>query len=192
MRKRLVQIVTALWIASVMLQPLQVHASILRDNLIRIHASLLPKTVFMDYRFKQRLDNGSIKIHVLCKKSDIYYAKDFVRYVRKLYPDGINGLKVTTRIQSYANYMEDPCSSATIFYLLPADKQTMKQAIKEIKSALIFSYSPASLQYGSHISLKIKYRVRPILNLEALKESGISLRPAILRISDIYIQALEE
>ncbi len=163
------------------------NASLLRQDLLRIHASIMPKTVFMDYDFKKRLVNGKIAVCILSKQNDIPQARELARYINKLYSNGINGFKITTNVVSYQKFIKSSCPGATIFYILPAGRHIMEQVINKIgKSGIIFTYSPRYLKYGAHVSLKIKYRVKPVINLEALKKSGISLRPALLRISDLY------
>ena len=171
-----------------LLQPISPgNASLLRQDLLRIHASIIPKTVFMDYDFQKRLVNGKIAVCILSKQNDMPQAGEVARYIHKLYEKGINGIEITTNVVSYEKFIKSSCPGATIFYILPAGRETMEQAIDKIgKSGLIFTYSPRYLKYGAHVSLKIRYRVKPVINLEALKKNGISLRPALLRISDIY------
>ena len=165
------------------------RAAGLKDDLLRIHANIVPKTVLMDYNFREKLVNGHITVSVLCMKKDMYYARNLKKYIESKYISGLEDLEVRVNIETYRKFAGKPCSPSTIYYLLPASDSVMRSALKHLENShtIIFSYDPAKLRNGAHISLLIGYRVKPVLNLAALKSSGITLRPAIIRISDIYV-----
>jgi len=171
-------------LALLSVQPTQ--AAGLRDDLLRIHANLLPKTLLMDYNFEQKLVKNSIVIDLVCNKIDHYSADKLKQYIHEKYPDGINKLPITVRIILYSDSAELQ-TPASLYYLLPANPEQIRQALQVIPVCrLVFAYDPSFLQYGAHIGLNIGRRIKPILNVDALKADDITLRQALVRISEMY------
>ncbi len=160
----------------------------LNDDLLRIHANIVPKTVLMDYDFRDKLVDGHITVTVLCMRNDLYYARNLKKYIERKYAAGLEDMGVRVNIKTYRDFSGKPQPRSTIFYLLPAPAPTVRAALRHLEHShvIIFSYDPNELRNGAHISLLIGYRVKPVLNLSALKNSDITLRPAIIRISELY------
>lgn len=167
------------------------QGAVIRDDLLRIHASIVPRLAMMDYDFEKKLVNNNIAITVLFSGAERLYAWRFQQYLKKKYPAGINGHMITTRLIPYSEFLkEKELPPTTIFYIMPGPAKERRMAIKKVNAGrLIFSYDPRGLELGAHISLHVKYRVKPVVNLESIKKSNITLRPAILKISDIFYQA---
>ena len=160
----------------------------INDDLLRIHATIVPRTVLMDYRFRNKLSGGNISVCILSMKKDLYSAKNLKKYIHNEYVKGLSNLHITVTIGTYKKFLKKPPSPCTIYYLLPAPDHIMLSAVRHIKDShsLIFSYDPDDLKNGAHVSIRIGYHIRPVLNPGALKESGITLRPAIIKISEFY------
>jgi hypothetical protein len=71
---------------------------------------------------------------------------------------------------------------------MPATKEKMKKVLllAQKNKILTFSYSKDDLAHGSILALNIGKKVKPIINLKALKESNISIRDVLLKISTVY------
>ena len=160
----------------------------INDDILRIHATIVPRTVLMDYGFRDKLSGGSISVCILSMKKDFYSARNLKKYIHNQYANGLSNLRVTVTIGSYKKFLKKPLSPCTIYYLLPAPDHIILSAACHLKDShsLIFSYDPDGLKNGAHVSIRIGYHVRPVLNLGALKDSGITLRPAIIKISEFY------
>ncbi len=160
----------------------------LRDDLLRIHANLLPKTVLMDYKFEQKLQEKTISIGLLCRTNNFFYARQLQKYLTEKYKNGISGMGVTVQIFEYDD-AEAFLFPATLYYLLPTSAEQIRETLQKIPAnRLTFVYDPRDLQYGAHIGLHIGRQIRPIINIDALKTDGITLRPAIIKISELYRQ----
>lgn len=159
----------------------------LREDILKIHATIVPKMVLMDYRLKDKLADHTILVMVLCRQKDCYYARHFKSYLGKKYRQGINNIPVKVRIVPYGKFMKGQAAPATIYYLLPASGSVIRHAAHHIPgSPLIFAYNCMDLNNDANISIKIGYKVRPVINLAALKARDISLRPAIIKISEMF------
>ena len=78
--------------------------------------------------------------------------------------------------------------TSNLYYLFPANKDEIQKVLKVAKKtkALTFSYNEDDLKYGVMSSVFIASKVKPILNLDAIKSNNITFRPVLLKISKIY------
>jgi len=186
--KTFCRIFTVLFLFILLLPTPLVRAAGLSDDLLRIHANLLPKTVLMDYNFEQKLDGRTILIDIICRKSNWYYAQKLKQYILEKYVNGIGDLPVEVQIRDYADtaLLQKP---ASLYYFLSAAPEQIRQTLKYVPdNRLVFVYDPQSLQYGAHIGLHIGRHIKPVINVDALKADNITLRPALVKISDLYYQ----
>lgn len=159
----------------------------LHDDLLKIHAAIVPRTALMDYRFRDKLVDNGILVNVLYMRKDCYYARHFKKYVQEKYKQGLNHIPVRVRILPYKEFMHGQAAPATIYYLLPAPATVIRHAVQHIPSPpLIFAYDFMDLQNHANISVRIGYKVRPVINLDELKARNISLRPAMIKISELF------
>lgn len=165
------------------------NADHLKDDLLRIHATLIPKILMMDYDFKDRLVDNEISIAVVYEnhpqKNDAVIIK---RYFEAKYPDGFQNHKINIEFIAY-----DVIRSAkkhTLYYLLPSSEKQIKNvlAISQKQKAISFSYRGEDLKYGVMLSVKISNKVKPIINVDALKQTNVTLRPVLLKVADIFYQ----
>jgi len=157
----------------------------INESLLSIHATLLPKIPFMDYKYKEKLTGNAITIVVYYNKANYKSAKILKEKINLKYIDGIRNHPIDIKLLPYdakENF------KANIYYLFPSNDKNIKDILKKasLNKALTFSYSQNSLSLGCMISLNIKAKVKPIINLSAIKSNNISLRPVLLNISDIY------
>ena len=172
-----------------MLFTLSLFGSNLNESLLKVHATLVPKIYLMDYDFTKKLVDNTITIAILYKKNDYQSAKDLQILMKNRYKKGIKSYKVHPVLVSYADVGK---TQANIYYLFPSSKKLIQKVVKRasLNNALTFSYQRDDLQYGVMISLNISKKVKPLLNLEAIRAHSISLRPVLIDISTIFTNDL--
>ena len=155
----------------------------INESLLDIHATLVPKIPFMDYKFKEKLIKNDIIIVIFYDKINYKSAKALKRKISVKYAKGIDGYDIKTKLIPYDKKRD---IKANIYYLLPSNKKNTKKVLRYAKanSAITFSYLKSTLYEGCMISLNIEKKVKPIINLEAIKSGNISLRPVLLDISE--------
>jgi len=186
--RTLCRISALLLLVTLLLPTPLLRAAGLSDDLLRIHANLLPKTVLMDYNFEQKLDGRTILIDIVGRQNNRYYARKLKQYILEKYAHGIRDLPVDVQIIDYADsaQLQKP---ASLYYFLSAAPEQIQQALNFVPdNRLVFAYDPQFLQYGAHIGLHIGRYIKPVINVDALKADNITLRPALVRISDLYYQ----
>ena len=139
----------------------------------------------MDYKFKEKTNNNSIVIAILYNKFEYDYAQSLKNKIISKYPNGIKSYTIKTKL---INYNELEYSDANIYYLFHTDSINIEKVINKASKlkALTFSYLKDDLKYGVMISLNVSTKIKPMLNLNAIRANGITLRPVLLNISKIY------
>ncbi len=157
----------------------------INESLLKIHATLLPKISMMDYKFEDKLQNNAITIAIMYKSNQYKDAQLLKNKIEARYRDGIKSYRVKPKLVPYQDIKK---AQANIYYLFPTNKKNIQKTIKQANknSALTFSYSEEDLKYGVMISLDVSKKIKPILNLDAIKTNKISVRPILIDISNIY------
>ncbi|MCD4667535.1 MAG: YfiR/HmsC family protein [Sulfurimonas sp.] len=164
-------------------------ASSINNSVLKIHATLVPKLLLMDYDFKEKISNNTINIVITYENTDYKDAQFLKRTIEQKYKDGLKSFNLSITLISYNN-INSYKTKANLYYLFPSNKQNIINIIKKAKKShtLTFSYEKNNLQNGVMSSVLIGSKVKLILNLEAIKSSDIALRPLLLKISEIYQQ----
>jgi len=167
-----------------------VFALSINDTLLKVHATLVPKIYLMDYKFQDKLKNNTITIAIMYHGNDYRDAKKLKNLILSRYENGIKSYKVEPKI---VNYKEIQRVEANIYYLLPTVSQEIKEVVKkaDTNDALTFSYLRDDLKHGVMISLNVSKKIKPLLNLSAIKSHKIVFRPVLIDISTIYNKDLE-
>ena len=157
----------------------------INDSLLKIHATLIPKIYLMDYNVEKKIHNKTMVIAILYGNNTYKSAKSLKEKIATRYPDGINSYKIIAKLVPYSQLSK---SKANIFYMLPTSKKMIQQSVRHAQeeSALTFAYDKNDLNYGVMISLNVSKKIKPILNLEAIKINNIEMRPILIKISLIY------
>jgi hypothetical protein len=157
----------------------------INDSLLKIHATLIPKVYLMDYNFKKNLQNNTIIIAILYEHGEYRSAKSLKEKIEFRYPKGINSYTIVPKLVPYKEVSK---CKANIFYMLPTSKRMIQKSVAHAqkKHALTFSYDKKDLNYGVMISLNVSKKIKPILNLEAIKLNHIQMRPILIKISQIF------
>jgi len=166
------------------------YAFSINDSLLKIHATLVPKVYLMDYNFENKLENKTINIAILYEKSEYKAAKSLKEKIESRYPKGINSYKIVSKLLLYTQMLS---SDVNIIYMLPSSKDMILKAVQQAKenNILTFSYDKNDLNYGVMISLNIAKKIKPILNLKAIKLNNIEMRPILIKISQIFTYSLK-
>lgn len=162
-----------------------IFAHSINESLLNIHATIVPKLPLMDYNFKQKLDKNSISILIYYDNIDYNHAKKLKEKIDLKYANGLKSHPVETKLILYS---QNDSLQANIYYLFPSNQEDIKKTLKNARAnnAMTFSYSADALSYGCMISLDIGAKVKPIINLDAIKSNNISIRPVLIDISNIY------
>jgi len=162
-----------------------IFALSINDSLLKVHATLVPKIYLMDYKFKDKLKNNTIIIAIMYERHDYKHAKKLQELIESRYKDGIKHYNVAAKLVNYKNIAN---TEANIYYLLPSNSKIIKKVVDKAASrdALTFSYLNDDLKHGVMISLNVSKKIKPLLNLEAIKTHKITLRPVLINISTIY------
>jgi len=155
------------------------------ESLLKIHATLVPKIYLMDYNFQTKIEDNTIVIAIIYKEIDYQNANTLKKMIEARYKDGIQSYKIKPIMSKYADIKN---FNANIYYMFPSSKKEIKSVIREanMNNSLTFSYLKEDLKYGVMISLNVSKKIKPLLNLQAIKENDISIRPILLNISTIY------
>ncbi len=166
-----------------------IFALTINDSLLKVHATLVPKIYLMDYKFKDKLQNNTITIAIMYEANEYRDAKELQKKIQNKYKNGIKSYKIEATLVNYRNIQT---ARANIYYLLPSKSKEIKSVVKKAASenALTFSYLKDDLKYGVMISLNVSKKIKPLLNLKAIKENKIALRPVLIDISTIYLPNL--
>jgi len=163
-----------------------IFATTINESLLKVHATLVPKISLMDYKFKEKIKNGTITIAIMYNNSEYKDAKSLKKKIDARYKNGIKSFKVNSILAPYSSVSK---TDANIYYLFPTDKKSIQMSIKQAykNHALTFSYLTEDLKYGVMISLSISKKIKPILNLNAIRTNEITFRPVLIDISNIYV-----
>lgn len=168
---------------------MSLHAESINNSVLKIQAALFPKIILMDYQFREKLDNGYISIAILHRQKDYRYALRLKDKIEKKYKDGIKNIPIKVVVSTYKQ-MHKNVPLATAYYLFSCSEVMMKEAITLANShdRLSFVYDGKNLKHGAMIAVKIEEKVKPYININALKQEGVSLRPMLLNISELFME----
>jgi len=157
----------------------------INHSLLKVHATLLPKIYLMEYDVDKKIKNDTIDISIFYTQNTYKSAKVLKNMILEKYKDGIKKYKISIHTISYSSSNKP---DSNIYYLLPTSKEHISSMVKKAKKtgALTFSYLEDDLHHGVMISLNVSKKIKPVLNLDAIKENKISLRPVLIKISCIF------
>ena len=157
----------------------------INESLLNIHAALVPKIALLDYDFAKKLENNAITVVLYYDNHNYDSAQLLKQKIMDKYKDGLNERLISVKLASYAN---PETLKANIYYLFPTTQTNIKKILINLHETktLTFSYSIADLDLGAMISIDIGAKVKPIINLHAIKDNNVSLRPVLLKISTIH------
>jgi len=159
------------------------------QNQLNIQAKVFEKTLLLDSKIEEKLSSANnAKIVILYDESE---EMDAIRLKRYLVDHAKNDplLKsIKIRLIKYKEFNQE--RALAYYFLESSDKESVHAiAAYAVKSGIItYSYNPDYLAYGVMLSLKIEQKTYPVINPEAILESGIKFKPILIRISKRYIK----
>lgn len=159
----------------------------LNDSLIKVHANIAPKLLLMDYEFENKVAQDTVCVLIVYEKDDYIGAKELQKHIEHIYENRLKSYKLFIETATYSE-LSDYNETVNLFYLFPASKENITLAVNKAKTsqALTFSYMSGDLKNGVMSSVLVGLKVKPILNLRAIEDNKITLRPVLLKISKIY------
>ena len=105
----------------------------------------------------------------------------------------INGVPVIVRslsLKQYFNSQQVPSIGA--FITEKIDKNSLQQIIikGQINQHILFSPFEGDVEKGVMAGLSVESRVRPYVNISALKQSNIEMKPFFIKVSKLYAPKL--
>ncbi len=166
-----------------------IYASHINESLLNMHALLLPKIYLMDYNFQKKSIDKTISIALVYERGEYKSAQFLKKQILKKYKNGINSYKLDIQL---VNYNKIDNAHANMYYIFPSTKHNTQKAVQKANkdNAITFAYTKEDLKYGIMISLEVGKKTKPLLNLEAIRENNISLRPILIDISVIYTDTI--
>lgn len=143
----------------------------------------------MDYNFKKKLYNNKLVLALIYEEHDKASALLLKKKIEAKYQHNIYDISLKIILSSYKKSIKTGLKASS-YYLFPSSKKHIKSLVTLAtqNSSMTFTYRNEDLQYGAMISTEISTRVKPVINIDALKRDAISLRPILLKISEIYYQ----
>jgi hypothetical protein len=155
------------------------------DKLLRVYAKIIPRIALMTHS-DESFPGNSIGICLLYEKGDEEGARRLHDMMLAAYPDGLRYRTLELSLQPYDRHRS--CRDSALLFLFDTDRAGMQPSLDFARSHGIptMSYSSRFLDSGVMFSMHLGKTVRPYLNLEAAKESGITPDSLLIRISKIY------
>jgi hypothetical protein len=155
------------------------------DKLLQVYAKIIPRIALMTHS-EGSLPGNSIGICLLYEKGDEQGARRLRDMMLSAYPDGLRFRTLELSLFPYSRHRS--CRDSALLFLFDTDEARMQTSLDFARAYHIptMSYSSRFLDSGVMLSMHLGKTVRPYLNLEAAKESGITPDSLLIRISKIY------
>lgn len=163
------------------------HSKTINNSLLEIHATIMPKVLLLQHNIQQNVTNNQINIIIAYEDNNYKDMKFLKRAVEIKYPDGLSGYNIVIKSINYKELKE--CDRSTnILYIFPSSKNNIDNIIDLYKKChtITFASQKEYLDHNAMISIDVGKKVKPIVNLNAVKASGISFKPVLLSISKVY------
>ena len=159
------------------------QAYIYNDTLLLIYAKIVPRIMLLDHT-KSGMESRK-RLCILYEGSDRFVAEKLKGMILQNLPSSMRG-SFSARVVAYPKAAE--CSDATALMLLDAPAQRIGKTLQMARKrrVLTFSYSNTLLREGAVISLAVGKEIHPIVNVMAVKRSGLKLDPVLYQIAKIY------
>lgn len=154
--------------------------------LLKIQANIYPRVMTLDRELEEKNPDGPVTLLVLHALEDLPAAEEIARGVEEKYLGLLDGLPFQVAVLAYRAL--EPETPASAFYLLSADEADMEKALEiaRTRRLLTFSYEEKELERGVCVSSHVGSKIRPYVNVAAIRESGVRIDPTLYRVSKIY------
>lgn len=161
--------------------------SLKNSDFLKVEASFIPKVILMDYAYESHLKADTIELVILYEDPYFNDAQELQDLINQKFNKKLTNYTLNVKLFSYKQYNTNDIF-ASMLYMFPTDNDCANKVIKKAKQNHIMTFTSSSslMKLGAIFSLDIGKKVQPVINLEALKDSAIELRPILLKISQIY------
>lgn len=161
------------------------HAYTYNHQLMQVYAKIAPRLALMT-QTPSSVEVHDIHLCIHYEAGDDKAAKRLRDTMLSIYPDGLGGRNLHISISPYK--ASHQCNQSALIFLLDTDIETMRPIILDAQKQHVptMSYSNRFMANGVMLSLYLGKTVRPYLNVEAAKQSGITLDNLLVQISKIY------
>jgi hypothetical protein len=151
-----------------------------------MHARVFPTIVMMDTRLDDRLIDDRLVLVILHRPEDARYARVLQEEIAATHGEKIGGLAWEAHLVAYGDLT--PQSTASAFYLFPTDTLTLIQhaQIATDRGRVSFGYEETSVENGVMASLFVGRNSTPWLNIDTIRQSGLTFKPTLIQISRHY------
>jgi len=174
-------------IISILLLVSFLFSKTLNNSLLDIHATIMPKVLLLEHGVEKKIKDNKINITIAYEDNNYKDMKFLKTSIESKYPKGISGYEIVIDLINYNNFQK--CKKNTnILYIFPSSEQNVIYLINAYKEcdAITFASIKKYLKFDAMISIDVGKKVKPIVNLNAVKNSGISFKPVLLSISKVY------
>jgi len=153
-------------------------------QILQIHAKIAPRIILMSKSNTQISED--IKIIIVYEKGDEDSAEIFKSFIQSNYPKGLNNRLLKIEKISYDSFIDAPKDS--LVFLFDGEDFHIQKILSFAKknSLLTMSYRNNYLDDGVLVSLYVGKSLKPYLNIQAAKESGIIFQNNLIAISKIF------
>lgn len=147
-------------------------------DLLKIFSKILPRIVLMSSLSEP--SKKSVSICILHEKLDQYSAETFTAMLKRS--------NVKTEIIVTSLTASQQCEKCQLAFLFNTDAKSFGNTLRQLNAMGLMSatYHANGLKHGADITLHIKRKVIPHINVQALQAKGITLNPMLYRVSKIY------
>lgn len=163
------------------------YSKTINDSLLEIHATIMPKVLLLEHNVENKIIDNKINITIAYENNNYKDMKFLQKAIELKYPEGLSGYKIEVNSMNYKEFTK--CDNATnILYIFPSSKDNIDKLITLFRqcSVITFASQQEYLKNNAMISIDVGKKVKPIVNLNAVKASGISFKPVLLSISKVY------
>jgi len=166
----------------------QAFADAMQERRIMISASIFPRLIAVDLNLLEKLDkSGNVRLGVIYH-SDIDQAKK----IEKLILRKVKRIAGKNIVVDYIKLKEidqlNNGSYSGLFVAQVMSKPEIRKIIQFSNKQNILNFSPfeGDVERGISASIFVGAKIRPYFNIKSLKKSGVSLKPALLKVSKAY------
>jgi hypothetical protein len=184
------KIVLMLWLLTATFAPAVADA--FTDRRITVGQKLFRTMLVANLNYKSHISSDASIYVDLLYQHDNEQAKKLASGLT-LELTTINGVPVIVRPLSIAQYINHPkVSSIGAFITEKFDLNSLKKVIAkgQINQHILFSPFEGDVEKGVMAGLSVESRVRPYVNILALEQSNIKMKPFFIKVSKLYAPKL--
>ena len=151
-----------------------------------MHARVFPTIVMMDTAIASRLIEDRLHLVVLHEGADRRYALNFIEQLQAHHGERIGPYAWDAEAIAYGAFDEDRAASAV--YLLPTTPVMLMQSARTAtdRGLVSFAYEENGIEFGVMTTLHVGRSSTPWLNIDTIRQSGITFKPTLIQIARHY------